>query len=142
VKPKRGPANVTCWTCDKVGHYLFECKEPNDEPKDMKDDAKPLNNLTTATIELNDNCGGAWATEEVGDIMEGLLLVSDVANELDWFERAITEMDHDAEWVVMKIPMWDWFDDVVEERVQEQKRRLEGPFGRWFRQGCVTRGFR
>lgn len=117
---------------------MFECKEPEksaDEPKDTKDDAKPSNNSTAATIESDDDCGGAWATEEVEDIMEGSLLISDVANELDWFERAIAEldwferpMDRDAELVVTEIPMWDWFDDVVEgeNKLKNKRDDLKG----------------
>ena len=136
VKPKRGWVNVTRWTCNKVGHYSFECEEPeksDDEPKDegkpTKGDAKTLNNSTAATIELDNDCGGAWATEEVEDVTEGSLLISDVANELDWFERAIAEMDHDAELVVTDIPMRNWFHDVVEgeNELKDKRDNLKGP---------------
>ncbi len=113
LKPRRGRANVTCWTCDKVGHYSFECEEPeksDDEPKDdekaAKDDA---NDATMAITESDEECG-CWAAEEV-------------ENEPDWFEMAIAEMDRDAKLVIEEVPARDWFDEVVEG---ENESRDEG----------------
>ena len=105
-KPKRNRANVTCWTCDKVGHYSCECEKPSesdDEPKDQetsKDNAT-VNNVTAAILESDDECRGAWAAEEVED-------------KLDWFERAVSMMDNDGKSVVPEIPVRDWFDEVIE----------------------------
>lgn len=110
-KPKKGRANVTCWTCDKVGHYSYECEDPEKSEEEPKDDVKTSNDATTATIE-SDECGSAWAAEEVvATVMGGPLSISEVTDELDWFESAIAEMDRDL--VAKKVPSQDWFDDVV-----------------------------
>jgi hypothetical protein len=104
VKPKRNRANVTCWTCNKVGHYSYECEEPSepdDEPKDQETSKDDANDATAATTESDDEYGGAWAAEEVEE-------------EVNWFEMAIAEMDRDAKLVVKDVPMRDWFYDVVE----------------------------
>jgi hypothetical protein len=117
VKPKRGQGNITCWNCDKVGHYSFECEEPEKSDNDLKDDEKAskdntntTNDATAVTMESDDECGGAWAAEEVEE-------------ELDWFENTIVEMDRNAKFVVKEIPVQDWLDNVVEG---ENKSRDEG----------------
>jgi len=121
LKPRKGRANVTCWTCDKVGHYSYECEEPSESDDDSKDEEKALkddpknstaNDATVATIESDEECGGAWAAEEV--VMGGPLSISEVADELDWFEMAIVEMGGDAEMVTEEISVRDWFNEVVE----------------------------
>jgi hypothetical protein len=97
-------------TCDKVGHYSYECEEPEKSEEEPKDDVKNSNDATTATIE-SDECGSAWAAEEVAATVVGPLSISEVTDKLDWFESAIAETDCDL--VAKKVPSQDWFDDVV-----------------------------
>jgi len=99
VKLKRGQANVTCWNCDKVGHYSFKCEDPEKSDDELKDDMETSNNVTAAILESDEECGGAWAAEAV---------------EPDWFKMAIVEIDDDAEMVTEENPVRDWFGEVVE----------------------------
>jgi hypothetical protein len=85
AKPRRGRANITCWTCDKVGHYSFECEKGERSEDETKSDVKLTNHAAVAIVESDDECGGAWAAEAVDD-------------EPDWFEMAVA-MDHDGKTV-------------------------------------------
>lgn len=90
-KPRRGRANLTCWTCDKVGHYSYECEESSESDDDSKDEEKASKDDVTATavtIESDKEFGGAWAAE-------------------------VSMMDNNGKPIVEKIPTQDWF-DVVE----------------------------
>jgi len=101
---RRGQANITCWTCKKVGHYSYECEEPSEsdddaevEEKASNDDVKSSseNDGTAATAELDDEYGGAWAEE---------------------------------------IPVWDWFDEVVEGENESEDEGVSS-------KGALVEGF-
>src|SRR5580765_1622417 len=70
----KGRANVTCWNCNRKGHYSNECKEPpktakpNDEgQKTPPEGQAPKTNVAaTAISDLEDE--GCWAAVEVSDV--------------------------------------------------------------------------
>jgi hypothetical protein len=135
-KPRKGKgrANVTCWNCDKRGHYSSECREP--KKSNEKDDAKTMSvgmRGTSATaIELDLECEGAWSVLPV--------------EPMDWFEQAaeIEAQDRMREVVfaaVEESPIRDWFDEVAEGEC-ESRDQLRRHFGRHFRQRSVRRGYR
>jgi hypothetical protein len=105
-KPRKGKgrANVTCWTCNKKGHYQNECKEPKPEdvPKGEGQTTPVSQGPIAATAELASEDCGAWSVLPV---------------EEDWFERAVAEMDVQSrrERVLAdEVPVRDWFYEVAE----------------------------
>jgi hypothetical protein len=82
----RGRANITCWNCNKKGHYSNECEEP-------KKGDKSGGTGTAAGAESDSDSDFAWVVEEI----EGE----------DWFEEAVAMTDE-------KCHESDWFDEVAE----------------------------
>jgi hypothetical protein len=134
--PGKGRANVTCWNCDRKGHYSNECKDPpkKDQAKDEGEKTPaespvPVANVA-ATAEYNSGDDGAWAAEPVSD-------------DEDWFEAAITEskaLSHArdlsnevAEYTKNPIdrPTMKWGNHAINERtIEPNTRPLDEPKGR------------
>ena len=83
----KGRANITCWNCNKKGHYSNECEEPkkDDEPKGGSAN-------TAAAAESDSESDFAWVVEEIEgedwfDFEEAVAVTSDGSPEPDWFDE-------------------------------------------------------
>jgi len=112
-KPRkgRGRENISCWSCEEVGHYSCECKKP----KKAKDVEMKAPGMSASAVEPDEECEGAWATELVEDaINEGSGLVL-LIPEINWFEEAVAMMDAKKIVIAEEIPHEDWFHEVAED---------------------------
>jgi len=108
-KPRKGKGreNITCWNCDRKGHYSNECKDP---PKKEKSNDKgqktapmspaPKTNIAAST-ESSSEDGGAWSAEPVDD-------------EVDWLKAATIESK------------MEWGNHPIHERIDESMTRPLG----------------
>jgi len=87
LKPRKGKGreNITCWNCDRKGHYSNECKDPlkkenlNDKGQKATPASLALKTNIAASAELSSEDGGTWSAELVD-------------NEVDWLEAATVEL--------------------------------------------------